>query len=65
VINFNGTVAPVLNSISGPSFANVNINNTAGIAPNLGWTVYGAFTVANNAAFYAGSSTHTFWQDLR
>ena len=61
VINFNGTVAPVLSSVPGTSFAAVNINNTAGITPDIGWTVFGAFTVANNAAFYAGSSAHTFY----
>ena len=60
VINFNGTEAPVLYSVLAPSFATVNINNTAGIAPNLGWTVYGPFTVASNSAFHGGSSTHTF-----
>ncbi|MBT8326076.1 MAG: hypothetical protein KJP21_00045, partial [Bacteroidia bacterium] len=30
IINFNGTVEPVINSSSSPTFATVNVNNTAG-----------------------------------
>src|SRR5439155_4937021 len=46
VINFNGSVAPVLNSTTSPQFVTVNINNTAGISPSVGWTVFGLFTIA-------------------
>lgn len=61
VINFNGTVAPVLNSNTSPSFATVNINNTAGITPSVPWTVYFSFNVAAGAAFHGSALTHTFY----
>lgn len=61
VINFNGTVAPVLNSNSSPVFATVNINNTAGITPSVPWTVYFNFNVAAGASFNGGALTHTFF----
>ncbi len=60
VINFNGTVAPVLNSTSSPQFATVNINNTAPIAPSAPWTVAVNMTIASGATFSAGSLTHNF-----
>ncbi len=60
VINFNGSVAPVMYSTSAPQFVTVNINNTAGISPSVGWTIYGPFIVASDSAFYAGSSEHDF-----
>ena len=61
VINFNGTVAPVLSSTTAPQFVTVNINNTAGIAPSIGWTVFGGFIVSPGATFTGGSPTHTFY----
>ena len=61
VINFNGTVSPVLNSSSTPTFATLNINNTAGINPSVNWTVFVAFTVSSGATFNGGVSTHSFY----
>jgi len=61
VVNFNGTVAPVLYSTTAPNFATVNINNTAGVSPSIGWNVYGPLTIASGAAFYGGSLTHNFY----
>jgi fibronectin-binding autotransporter adhesin len=61
VINFNGSVAPVLNSTSTPIFATLNINNTdpAGISPSVDWTIGVAFNIAAGATFNGGVSTHT------
>ncbi len=59
-VNFNGTVAPVLNSTSTPQFGYLNINNTGGISPSVGWTVLYNMTVASGASFNGGPSTHTF-----
>ncbi|WP_436484157.1 T9SS type A sorting domain-containing protein [Chitinophaga sp. ARDCPP14] len=59
VINFNGNVSPVLNSTSAPTFATLNVNNTAGINPSVGWTVLVAFNISNGATFNGGISTHT------
>lgn len=61
VINFNGSVAPVINSTSSPSFATVNINNTSGVTPSVPWSVFVAFNVASGATFNAGPLTHTFY----
>jgi fibronectin-binding autotransporter adhesin len=61
IINFNGTVSPVINSTSSPSFATVNINNTGGVTPSVPWTVYFAFNVASGAIFDGGPLTHTFY----
>ncbi|MFI5203213.1 MAG: hypothetical protein ACHQF2_01865, partial [Flavobacteriales bacterium] len=61
IINFNGTVAPVLNSSSSPTFATVNINNTSGVAPSVPWTVYFACTIAAASTFDGGALTHTFY----
>ncbi|RZJ06738.1 MAG: T9SS type A sorting domain-containing protein, partial [Rubrivivax sp.] len=60
VVNFNGSKAPVLNSTSTPTFATVNINNTAGLSPSVGWTVLVAANIAANSAFHGGVSTHNF-----
>lgn len=60
VINFNGTVSPVLASTSSPQFATVNINNTAGITPSAPWTVAISMNVASGSSFNAGSLDHTF-----
>ena len=60
IINFNGTVAPVLNSTSSPQFATVNINNTAPIAPSAPWTVTVNMTIASGATFSGGSLSHNF-----
>jgi hypothetical protein len=57
-INFNGSVSPVFNSTSPPQFGNLNINNTGGVNPNVGWTVLASLTVGSGASFYGGSSAH-------
>ncbi|UPK72677.1 hypothetical protein [Chitinophaga filiformis] len=59
VITFNGTVPPVLNSTSQPQFATLNVNNTGGINPSVGWRVLVAFNIASGAVFNGGISTHT------
>ncbi len=61
VINFNGTVAPVFNSNTSPTFATLNINNTAGISPSVPWTVYFACNIAAGASFNGGALIHTFF----
>lgn len=64
VINFNGTVAPVLNSNTSPTFATLNINNTAGVTPSVPWTVYYACNIAAGASFNGGALSHTFYGDF-
>lgn len=59
VINFNGSVAPVLNSTSSPTYATLNINNTAGVTASVGWIVLVAFNINSGATFNGGVSTHT------
>ncbi|WP_343667968.1 hypothetical protein [Chitinophaga sp.] len=59
VINFNGSISPVLNSTSTPTFATLNVNNTAGVNPSVGWTVVIAFNVGTGGIFNGGPSTHT------
>ncbi len=61
VVNFNGTVSPVLNSVAAPLFANVNINNTGGVTASVGWTVFTGFTVGAGASFNGNGFTHTFY----
>ncbi|MBO9730339.1 MAG: hypothetical protein J7623_16990 [Chitinophaga sp.] len=58
VINFNGNVSPILNSTSAPTYATLNINNTAGVNASVGWNVLVAFNIANGATFNGGLSTH-------
>lgn len=61
IINFNGTVPPVLNSTSTPTFATLNINNTGGINPSVGWQVLVAFNISSGAIFNGGISTHNIF----
>lgn len=58
-VNFNGSVAPLLNSTSSPQFGYLNINNTAGISPSVGWAVLFGLTVASGSSFNGGSHAHT------
>ncbi len=60
-VNFNGSVSPVLNSTSSPQFGFLNINNTGGVNPSVGWTVLYGFTVGAGASFNGGASTHNFY----
>ncbi|MES2649018.1 MAG: BNR-repeat neuraminidase N-terminal domain-containing protein [Bacteroidota bacterium] len=58
-VNFNGTVSPVLNSTSPPQYGYLNINNTGGITPSVGWVIAYGLTVGNGSSFNAGNFTHT------
>ncbi|MEQ6121120.1 T9SS type A sorting domain-containing protein [Reichenbachiella sp. MALMAid0571] len=60
VINFNGTVSPILNSTSSPTFATVNINNTAPITASQSWTVAVAINVDASATWNGGALDHFF-----
>jgi hypothetical protein len=57
-VNFNGSVSPVLNSTSAPQFGFLNINNTGGVNPSVGWTVLYGLTIGNGASFNGGASIH-------
>jgi len=61
IVNFNGTVSPIINSNSSPTFATVNINNTSGITASVPWYTFIAFNVASGASFDGGPLTHTFY----
>ncbi|MVT07637.1 T9SS type A sorting domain-containing protein [Chitinophaga tropicalis] len=61
IINFNGTVAPVLNSTSTPTYATLNINNTGGVTASVNWIVGVAFNISSGATFNGGPSTHTIF----
>jgi hypothetical protein len=58
-VNFNGTVAPSFNSTSSATIGTLNVNNTGGVAPSLGWNITTAFNVASGATFSGGTGTHT------
>jgi hypothetical protein len=64
IINFNGTVSPVLNSNSSPTYANLNINNTGGITASVDWIVFSTCSIASGATFNGGSLTHRFYGSL-
>jgi len=51
VINFNGTVSPVLNSTSTPTYATLNINNTGGVTASVGWRGIIAFNISSGKVF--------------
>ncbi len=61
IVNFNGTIAPVLNSNTNTNFATVNINNSAGISPSLPWSVFVALNVASNSSWNGGAFAHNFY----
>jgi fibronectin-binding autotransporter adhesin len=58
VVNFNGSVSPVLNSTSSPTFAILNINNTGGVNPSMPWYVFTAMNVNSGGIFNGGVATH-------
>ncbi|MEO6406735.1 MAG: hypothetical protein ABIY51_04255, partial [Ferruginibacter sp.] len=64
VVNFNGTVPPLLNSTSTPQFGYININNTGGVSPSVGWTILYSMTVGSGATFNGGSSSHNLLGSL-
>lgn len=61
IVNFNGNVAPVLNSTSRPTYATLNINNTAGVTASVGWNVMVAFNISSGATFNSGNGTHNIY----
>ncbi len=61
VITFNGTVPPILNSTSTPTYATLNVNNTGGVTASVGWRVFVAFNIGSGATFNGGVSTHTIF----
>ncbi|SEL53795.1 hypothetical protein SAMN04488505_102494 [Chitinophaga rupis] len=61
IINFNGSVSPVLNSTSSPSYATLNVNNTGGVTASVGWNVFVAFNISSGATFNGGASTHNIF----
>ncbi|SHN28958.1 hypothetical protein [Chitinophaga sp. CF418] len=61
VINFNGTIPPILNSTSTPTYATLNINNTGGVSASVGWRVIIAFNISSGATFNGGVSTHNIF----
>ncbi|MFD2286308.1 hypothetical protein GJU39_00105 [Pedobacter petrophilus] len=63
-VNFNGTVSPALNSTSAPQFSTLNINNTGGVAPSVGWTIFSALNTGPGATFAAGGYTHNILGSL-
>lgn len=64
VVNFNGSVSPIINSTASPSFATVNINNTAGIVASIDWNVFVAMNIASGSSFDGAAHTHTFYGDF-
>lgn len=61
-IEFRGSVAPIFNSSSEPTFGTVIIDNKdpLGIRTSVGWTVKLGFYVLNGAKFDGGPYTHNF-----
>jgi len=59
-VNFNGSVAPAIRSTAPSQHQNVNINNTAGIALDGGWSVFGAFNIAPGAIWSGNTGTYLF-----
>jgi hypothetical protein len=58
IVSFNGSVSPVLNSTSVPQYGYININNTGGVNPSVGWTILYSLAVGSGASFNGGNSTH-------
>ncbi len=58
-VTFNGTVPPLMVSTSAPQFGFLNVNNTGGVNPSVGWTVLYGMTVGAGASFNGGISSHT------
>ena len=63
-VNFNGSVSPVLNSTSAPQFGYLNINNTSGVTPSVGWTVLYGMTVGAGASYNGGTFSHNLLGNL-
>ncbi|MDX6613911.1 MAG: fibronectin-binding autotransporter adhesin [Blastocatellia bacterium] len=63
-VNFNGSVSPVLNSTAAPQFGYININNTGGVNPSVGWNISYGLTVGSGASFNGGTSSHNILGSL-
>ena len=61
IVNFNGTVSPVLNSTSTPQYGYLNINNTGGVNPSVDWTILYSLLVGSGASFNCGITTHNIY----
>ena len=66
VVNFNGTIAPILNSNTNTNFYTVNINNTSagGINPSTDWTIAAALNVASGATWNGGAHVHNIYGSI-
>ena len=64
VVNFNGSVSPILNSNTSPTLATVNINNTAPINPSQAWTVAVSMNVAAGATWNGGALNHVMGRNF-
>lgn len=58
IVNFTGSVSPVLNSTAPVEFNIVHISNTGGVNPTVGWTIYDSLVVSSGASYNGGQSTH-------
>jgi len=63
-ITFNGSVSPVLHSTSAPQFAILNVNNTGGVNPSVGWTILSQLNVGAGASFNGGVYTQNLMGNL-
>ena len=63
-VNFNGSVSPILNSTSVPEYGYLNINNTGGINPSVGWSILYSLNIGSGASFNGGVSTHNIYGSL-
>ncbi len=55
---FSGDVLQTMKLIK-PQFGILNVNNTGGVNPSVGWTVLMQLNVKSGASFNAGAYTHT------
>ncbi len=62
VINYQGTVSPIITSTGSGNFYTLNISNTSleGINPTVPWNVYGTFSIGSGSTFNGGGLVHTF-----
>lgn len=63
-VNFNGTVSPEMISTSAPQFGYLNINNTGGVNPSVGWTIAYGLTIGSGASFNGGTAAHNILGSL-
>ena len=61
VVNFNGNISPILNSNTSPRFATLNINNTGGVNPSVGSSVFVALNIGPGARLNVGNSVYNVY----